>query len=510
MYKAVCLLAGIWLCVAIMGAPVPVWALGAAYEELSAPFASLSSVSETTVEFSDWLEPRGLNIVDLVGWVPESDLVGAIIQGTPGYGILRYVSGSRIGNTVTITATAYPRFYTSPGWNGSLFGCLGQGARIDELGSVAPATKLHVYAPNGQEITWQVDGYYYVPTGLIKPIRNPNESESANLYRYWETDWLATNIADGAVLLPVNMGCELLISNQDYSELTLVFEAEVAPAVSVTVLGRQDFQFPVYFGPGYVGHLSALRDQLAGACTTTPPVVADMVIPSGTDYFLFNFPPTPADPYTAFPTNPLGNVDRPTGATYRLRTACGLSVDHVVSLGLPLNSIWIDMDQAPNTEYLPYASQAVSFEGLESLLPAGISYDPCMVYGNCPAAKLAQICNTAVPARMIYLRVDRIQRGLSRIPLRMPGPAWSAASATAGPEAAPGTATLTDSPVSVAHAAAAAPAATPVPLRYKIYLANVAKGYSLVEPDDSAGCSINGGCGWFTSDGRMVDYISMP
>ena len=71
---------------------------------------------------------EGLNIVDLVGWVPDSDLTGAILQYTPGYGILRYKSGQRVGNTVTITATAYPRFYTDSGWNGSLFGCLGQGA----------------------------------------------------------------------------------------------------------------------------------------------------------------------------------------------------------------------------------------------------------------------------------------------------------------------------------------------------------------------------------------------
>ncbi len=506
MYKAAYLLMGILLCLAVMGAAVPAWPFGTSHAaEVSASSISSSYSPETTVEPPDWLEPRALNIVDLVGWVPESDLVGAIIQSTPGYGIMRYVSGSRVGNTVTITATAYPRFFSSSNWSGSLFGCLGQGARIDELGSVTPAARLHVYAPNGQEITRQVDGYYYVPSGLIKPIRNPSESESANLYRYWESDWLAAEFtADDSLLLPPNMGCELLISYRDYRELTLVFEVEVAPVVSVTVLGRQDFQFPVYFGPGYVGHLDALRSQLASACTTTPQQVANMVIPSGADYFLFNFPPTPIDPYTAFPYNPLGNVDRPTGATYRLRTARGLSVDTIVSLGMPLYSIWIDMDQAPNTNYLPYTSHLGSFEGLESLLPAGIAYDSCMVYGNCSAALLAQICSTAVPAHIIYLRVERVQSGLSRIPLQMPGPAWTAASAPADSENGSGIMQPQDS------AAPAAPLATPSPLPYRFYLPHMTRASCPVEPDDTSGCSTNGGCGWFTSDGRMVDYIPMP
>lgn len=435
--------------------------------------------------------------MDLVGWVPESDLAGAVIQYTPGYGILRYRSGNRNGDTVTITATAYPRFYTDPNWNGSLFGCLGQPARIDELGSVAPATTLRAYTPTGQEITRQVDGYYYVPAGLLQPIRNPHQSEASNQYRYWETDLQKTSFtADGALILPSNMGCELLISYRNYRELTLVFTAEVAPVVSVTVLGRQTFQSRVYFGPGFVGHLEGLRKQLAGTCAVTPPTVATMTIPPEADYFLLNFPPMPVDPYTSFPYNPLGNIDRPAGITYRLRTTRGLTVDHVFSAGLPLYSHWIDMDQAPGTQYLPYTRQAVAFEGLEPLLPDGVSYDPCMVAGTCPAAKLAQICNTMMTAHMIYLRIDRLQSGLSRIPLQMPGPAWSAGGAGAYPEAEPNAAPQT---------------VIPPEMSYKIYLSGVMRSsLSPVEPDDPVGCGINGGCGWFTSDGRMVDYIPAP
>ncbi len=457
---------------------------------------------------SDWLEPLGLNITDMVGWVPESDLAGAIIQYTPGYGILRYVSGSRDGNTVTITAKAYPRFFSSSGWNGSLFGCLGQGARIDELGSVSPATRLRVYTPDGQEVTQQVGGYYYQPAGQIKPIRSPKESEQANLYRYWESDLLSTGFdAEGALVLPANMGCELLISYQNYAELTLVFRAEVVPAVSVTVLGRQSFQFPVYFGPGYVGHFDALRDQLDAACTTTPSVVANMSIPTGTNYFLFNYPPMPIDPYTAFPSNPSGNLDRPTGVTYRFQTSRGLTVDHVVTMGLPASSHWVDQDQAASAQYLPYANGTVRFNLLETLLPPGIGYDPCMVNGGCSSAKLAQICSTAVSAQMIYLQVDRIQSGLSRVPLQMPGPTWNAAAASSVPglETAPEAAAPAGGTIRKAYLPllVLSPKPTPTPTP-------APTSTPAIEPDDLAGCSSNGGCGWFTSDGRMVDYIPMP
>lgn len=506
MRKVGFLLVSVLLALAASLAPAPIWADQMPISDKEAGIGSSSPLSvDALAAGPDWLEPRGLNIVDLVGWVPDSNLAGAIIQYTPGYGILRYHSGQRVGNTVTITATAYPRFYADPGWNGSLFGCLGQAARIDELGSVAPATKLRVYTPNGQDVTRQVDGLYHVPSGLTKPIRNPHEAEQANLYRYWETDCQSVGFAaDGALLLPANMGCELLISYRDYRELTLVFTAEVAPVVSVKVLGRQTFQFPVYVGPGFAGHFDALRNQLAQSCSQTPEVVATMAIPPGTDYFLFNYPPMPIDPYTAFPYNPQGNVDRPTGSTYRLRTPRGLSVDHVTSPGLPLYGHWIDMDQAPDTQYLPYSREVSGFEGLETLVPAGVDYDSCMVSGTCSAEKLKQICATITPAHMIYLQVERIQNGLSRIPLQMSGPTWHTTSAAALPESVSealpqvGSDTPIVSPVSSAG------------LKYKIYLPGLIRKVISVEPDDPTGCNVNGGCGWFTPDGRMVDYIPAP
>ena len=504
MRKMQLLTLSVWLLLAVNFVSVPVGADQNPTSDLTGIGASFSpptnALAAGTAASAAWLEPRGLNIVDLVGQVPDSDLVGAIIQYTPGFGILRYQSGQRVGNTVTVTVTAYPRFWSDAEWHGSLFGCLGQAARIDELGTVAPATSLRVYTPDGQEITRQVGGFSHVPSGLTQPIRNPRESEQANLYRYWESGIAsATFAADGALLLPANMGCELFILYQDYRELTLVFTAEVAPVVSVKVVGRQTFQFPAYFGPGYAGHFDALRSQMAHACTNRPATIANMVIPAGADYFLFNYPPMLGDPFTAFPGNPLGNLDRPTGATYRLRSTRGLSVDHVISPGLPLNGHWIDMDLAQGSQYLPYGRAVSSFGGLEMLVPAGVSYDVCMASGTCSAAKLQQICSTATSARMIYLQVARTAPGLSRIPLQMPGPQWNAAAAALAEPVAEAP------PVSDSAAAQAASGFT-----HKVFLPLVSHEVPPLEPDDPTGCSPNGGCGWFTPDGRMVDYIQAP
>jgi hypothetical protein len=253
----------------------------------------------------------------------------------------------------------------------------------------------------------------------------------------------------------------------------------------------------VYVGSGFAGHFDALRNQLASSCSQTPEVIDTMAIPPGADYFLFNYPPMPIDPYTNFPSNPHGNVDRPAGTSYRLRTRRGVTVDHVFSPGLPLYGHWIDMDVAPNSQYLPYSREASGFGGLEDLVPAGIDYDSCMVSGTCSAEKLSQICATATPAQMIYLQVERIQSRLRRIPLQMPGPQWSSTGAAALPES------LSAAPPNVGSAEVVVESV----FKYKTYLPLVSRP---IEPDDPTGCSVNGGCGWFTPDGRMVDYIQAP
>jgi hypothetical protein len=436
-----------------------------------------------------WLEPLGINIVDLVGLVPDSFLAGSIISYTPGYGIVRYESGKRSGNAVTITAKAYPRFVTDRGWSGSMFGCLGQGARIDQLGSATPPSKLRVYY-QGKDVTREVSLVSHVPAGKRQPILNPKESEAQNRYRYPETDYVAaTFTGDNQLILPGNMGCELIISMRDYRELTLAFSVEARQEINVTVVGKESFAFHSYLGPGFTGHLRSLANQLYAAGYGQRSERFDMHVPSDADYFILNFPPSPADPYTAFQENPLGNLDRSVGGTYRISIPNGLSVDHVNTMGLPLKGHWQDVDQADGT-WLSYVNRGVQLSAPEYFVPAGVGYHPCMNSGGCSSDLLRQVYHTTMSMQVAYLRVERASTALERLPVQMVGSGYRA--------------------LSPAWEETSVPHASPVASRHRILVPSVSLQRPAPPQDDASGCSWQGGCGWFTADGRMVDYIPRP
>lgn len=449
--------------------------------------ANLPAAGPTDSATLEWFEPRGLNIVDLVGQVPEKYLAGSIISYTPGYGIVRYASGQRIGNTVVVTTTVFPRFVVDGNWNASMFGCLGQPAKIDQLGSVSPPTTIRIW--NGaQDITREASLYYYVPAGLTKPIRNPVQSEQQNLYRYYESPMQNSSFtSSGELIMPANMGCEIMLSYRNYPQLTVVFKAEAPPVIAVTVSGYQDFVFHSYLGVGYGGHLSSLVNQLRGAGYPDRHEKLPLAIPAGANYFWLNFPPMPADAYTAFPNNPTANIDRPTAGTYRFVIAPGLSVDHVNSMGLPLYGHWQDSSQAGG-QYLNYTREPLLLAVPEYFLPPGVSYQPCMTYGGCSADLLKQVYNTTATMRALYLRVERTATTLNRYATQMVGPAWSPTLTTA-------------TEYDVRHAP------DNIIFNHFTFLPLLLR---TIPPDDASGCSLLGGCGWFTADGRMVNYIPMP
>lgn len=464
----------------------------------------------------DWLEPQGLNIVDLVGQVPDSALAGMVISATPGYGILRYRSGQRLGDIVTITATAYPRFVVDGIWNGSLLGCLGQPAKIDQLGSTSPASTVRLFHGT-REVTREASLYRYVPAGFTKPARNPVESERQNLYRYDKTPTLnSTFTSDGQLVLPANTGCELIISFRDYRELTAIFTLFSPQVIRVSLLGSQDFTFHSYLGVGYAGHLTSLVNQLRAAGYRDRHEKLPMSVPAGANYFLLNLEPSPVDPFTAFPSNPRSNVDRPMTGTYRFEIGPGLSVDHVNSMGLPLYGHWQDADQSLG-QYLAYARQATLLAVPEYFLPPGIPYDPCMTDGGCPKALLDKIYTTPITMRAHYLRVERTSSALQRYQTKMVGPAWRPGITTAStypldqaPEVSDVSTTATRLDLASRQTAwLAIPVAsvTPPAFNRRMFLPAI---MFLLPPDDPTGCSPLGGCGWFTADGRMVAYIPMP
>ncbi len=448
--------------------------------------AGENPLTPATTAMLEWFEPRGLNIVDLIGEVPEADLAGMILSYTPGYGIVRYVAGQRIGDTIVVTTTVSPRFVVDGGWNGTLFGCLGQPAKIDQLGSVSPPSTIRLL--NGtKDVTREATLYYYVPTGLNKPIRNPVQSEAQNLYRYAESAMLTSSFTPtGELIMPGNMGCEIMISYRDYRELTAVFTLQAPPMVKVSLLGRQDLTFHSYLGVGYFGHLQSLVDQLraAGYADRHEKFVLD--IPEGADYFIANFPPMPADAYTAFLGNPRGNLDRITGGTYRIALAPGLSVDHVNSMGLPLYGHWQDSSQAGG-EFLNFARTPLLLAMPEYALPPGVPYQVCMTDGGCSADLLKRVYTTQSSMRVLYLRVERISPLLTRYATQMVGPTWSPSLAR------------TQLNNTLPH--------NEITYDYFVYLPNVSRQ---LPPDDGTDCSPLGGCGWFTTDGRMVDYVPLP
>lgn len=190
----------------------------------------------------------------------------------------------------------------------------------------------------------------------------------------------------------------------------------------------------------------------------------------------------PVDPYTQFPGDPYDNVSRPVGGTYRIDSEGGLSVDHVNSMGLPLYGQWIDSNLVGGAIFLPYYKQPYRLASPEYFVPSGVVYNPCMVSGGCPDGLLEQIYNTAMTMWILYLKVERTGCDLTRIPLRMVGPGWS------------GQMSLSESyrPASAS------------PYSYTVFLPLIFREFcASLPPDNPSGCP----CGWFTAEGRMVDFI---
>ncbi len=453
---------------------------------------------------SSWLEPQGIGIVDLVGVVPEQYLKGAILRFTPSMGIVTYQSGTRSGDVVTIRAHASPRQIVTSTWNGSFFGCITQPAWGDQLGTASPAMTVRVYQGT-REVTGEVDSMRYIPSGKVKPSLNPKESQNTGLFRYWETALISPppRTSDGQISIPGNMGCEMIIPYKNYLDLDLVVKVRSPQVISAKVMGQETFTFRSYLGPGSAGHLQSLVNQLYGAGYGQRHDKFTLHVPAGSDYFFVNFPTMSADAYTNYPGNPLGNVDRPSGGTYRTVIDPGLSVDHVASMALPLASHWQDIDQADGT-WLRYDEHARQIAAPEYFIAPGVPYDPCMTRGGCSADILSRAYNTTATMTVAYLAVSRISANLERLPVQMVGSGYHAQVAESLPAIDLAAGADPSSPAPAAESPAAGGTGR------RVFLPSVRLEQPPIPPDDPSGCSPNGGCGWFTPDGRMVDYIPYP
>ena len=442
----------------------------------------------------NWLEPRALSVVELVGQVPEAHLQGTIISSDDGTGIVVYESGTRVGNQVTLRAKIYPRLVrqpTDPSNRFTSFGCLGQMPHYDHISSTVPTSTLRVYDRNGSEVTSEIRNLFVTRMGTRQPFAGSSEPKRYPIDVYGYGGKTLPLSAEG-LRIPANSGCRIWIARTDLYPLTGIFSLTLNPSAQIQVLGTQGGTFQSYIGPGNIGIFRPLMSQMSGAYGWRDGRIS-LSVPAGANYFLVKFPAMPGDPYTdSHGAPPYVNADRPLGGTYRLSRGLDLSADLTFSAAFPLEVAWRDADRAPGSQYLPLTGHPLELATPEYILAAGIDYNDCFVQGNCPASILQQIHNARMSLEIIYLKVVGPASGGQWIPLRMAGPAWSPSSTTVanGQQDLLALQSATTEPGPDAHQA-----------RYSSYLPLIAGGRrGQQEPDDCP-------CGWFDAQGRMLGLV---
>jgi len=434
-----------------------------------------------------WLEPRAISVVDLVGLVPDEHLRDAIITFTGGAGILQYIEGSREGDLVTIRVKVSPR-YPQPGMGTTTMNCLGKRALHDEWPIFVPASTVRIFS-GGQDITQQAFSVWHYETGQILPSGNAFSPEGR--YKEYERQSPALFAEDGTLMLPANSGCTIFLFGE-HSDMTAEFRFWVKNRIKVEYLGSQTEVFHSYVGEGEAGVLEALQQQLINRFIERHDKFF-LSVPPGADYVFVKYPPTPVSPYSG---PHIENIVLPSSGTYRLANGDkDLSVDHTASAGIPYLGQWLDADfekhnEVPvGVEYLMPLPSIDTFASPEYFVPEGIAFDPCMLNGTCSNAFLREIFDRQMELVIYYYGIERISSELVRVPLRQVGREWRPSSASAG-----------EIDMKAGEAGAVAPAtSTFPPLLYLPMVTN----WQAPPPDDPTGCP----CGWFTADGRMLDYI---
>jgi hypothetical protein len=442
------------------------------------------------ISVPSWLEPHGIHVVDLVGVVPEEHLRNTIVTASPSSGIAQYAEGRRTGNDVTVTARLWPRF----AGNGTLIGCLNNRVYSDYWPTTLPEFRMRVYSGN-TNITPRIYGGVVSPAGLVQPVRGAKDSE-----RYNEPPIGAITGAE-EIHIPANRGCLIFVDGR-HSDVTAVFTFSFEQKIQVKVLGEETFSFGGYRGPGYSGSFTTLQKQLQKYGNNHDKF--ELTIPNGADYVFVKFPPSTVAQDAIDDVD--SNARQPGSGTYRLASGVStLSVDHNVSMGLPLHAMWQDSDQARG-RYLPILRRVNTVTSPEYFVPPGIEYDPCMTSGGCPESLMQQIVSKRNQMTVYYYRVERIAEGLTRIPLRQVGSEWTPRDALAVMEIGLAVDPLTGVSASTLHPPVLQRLFMPV-----IGTSAVAVGPDLepppdLPPDDPTECP----CGWFTLEGRMLDYVPSP
>lgn len=459
--------------------------------ELTPSTPSTSSTPSTPA----WLEPRGINVVELVGVLPEEVLRDSIISYDPDRGVVRYLSGERIGDQVTV------RVRYDYGFKNEL-GCFGQTPNWDHSTTISPPGKMRVF-DNGTDVTNRVslNGTYF-PAGQITP-----QYSAATMERYQSRPIVLQRDSGGWLNIPANMGCVLKITGAMPTQVTAEFRFQSADYIKATLVHQDELQAHSYIGEGYAEKLQSLQKQMSARYRPRhdewqwffQPLEIKQKL-QGADYAFVKFPPSGFNPY--------GEGMAPSAGAYRFGYADGdtgitrASVDNFNTMLVPFRYQWQDADQNPNSRFLNYYQlfdkmEGYRFDGIKSpeyFLPPGVEYHPCMTNGGCSADLLQKIYDTTYPLNLYFYKIERKTGGLQQIPLRAVGNTYTAttASATSDPEG------------TFAHSALMAPPTVVNGGGYSTYLPLIIKPLPPAEPDDpTMGCP----CGWFDQEGRMWDFI---
>lgn len=416
-----------------------------------------------------WLEPRALNIVDLVGQVPDDVLRGTIISAG-GPGAVVFESSSPVGDAWRIRATLYGRV-AHPGWlQGqplTFVGALGQMADFDNMGSASPESWLRLY--NGsQELTNRLELLSHNTAQLMQPLTGAGEWQ-----RYPRLQVSPLRFTAEGLYIPANTGADIALRG-DYPVLTGDYTVRPRNRPRVRYLGTQQATWQTYIGPGAMGYLTPLMTQMENRYGRRHHRIL-LEIPAGANYILFIYPLSPGDPYSDDP----GNRPRLVAGTVRLSPDhFMLTADFRHSGPFPLRVGWQDADQVLYTPYLSLLRNFTVITPPEVVLPEGMPYDPCYTQGNCPDAILQRIYDARMPIRIVYLSVQPPDGQFSFVPLRMADDTWTPAMASVAAEAGPGPARAAGS--------------------WRLYLPGILN-YRV----PAAGCP----CGAFEPGGRMVYYV---
>ncbi|HEC35130.1 MAG TPA: hypothetical protein ENI39_01190 [Anaerolineae bacterium] len=384
---------------------------------------STSHALPQAAELPDWVEPRGLNITDLVGQVPDELLQGMIISFRGGEGLVQFESSADLGDTLVITTTIRGR--KSEGSSGPVttFGCLGQFPVYDNPGNAAPPSVMRLYT-GGEELNLSTlfrPESWYTPATLAQPLYN------TKTYSRYPVTYFSEAVQPDGLHIPANMGCRLRI-NGDFPEMTGVFTVPKPTRASATVLGTQQGTFHSYIGVGDVGHFQPLMNQLRSKYGSRHERIT-LSIPGGSNYVLIIVPPMPGQVCYNCDGNPQycrDNEQRHSAGTMRLEGSV-LSVDLTHHGAFPLDLAWQDADLSGNSEFLPTISPLTRLAAPEYILPPGIAWNGCYTLGNCSNSVLQAIYDAEATLTLVYLRVSMPYGNIDVLPVKVAGPGWSAA-----------------------------------------------------------------------------------